>query len=91
VNLCARGAIWQSIVSGRSGSWFGAVVCYCDCDRRHDWHGGFSGYQRHGPGCGSATLVFVAWIVGGLLCSAALFCYAELGAAFLKRAGLTFI
>ncbi|MFZ0861780.1 MAG: amino acid permease [Candidatus Sulfotelmatobacter sp.] len=36
---------------------------------------------------GSATLVFVAWIVGGLLVLCGAFCYAELGAAFPKAGG----
>lgn len=36
---------------------------------------------------GSATLVFVAWIVGGLIVLCGAFCYAELGAAFPKAGG----
>jgi hypothetical protein len=31
---------------------------------------------------GSATLVFVAWLVGGVIVLFGAFCYAELGAAF---------
>ena len=36
---------------------------------------------------GSATLVLVAWIVGGLIVLCGAFCYAELGAAFPKAGG----
>jgi basic amino acid/polyamine antiporter, APA family len=36
---------------------------------------------------GSATLVFVAWIVGGFIVLCGAFCYAELGAAFPKAGG----
>jgi basic amino acid/polyamine antiporter, APA family len=36
---------------------------------------------------GSATLVFAAWIVGGLIVLFGAFCYAELGAAFPKAGG----
>ena len=36
---------------------------------------------------GSATLVFVAWIAGGLIVLCGAFCYAELGAAFPKAGG----
>jgi APA family basic amino acid/polyamine antiporter len=36
---------------------------------------------------GSATLVFVAWILGGLIVLCGAFCYAELGAAFPKAGG----
>jgi basic amino acid/polyamine antiporter, APA family len=36
---------------------------------------------------GSATLVFVAWIIGGLTVLLGAFCYAELGAAFPKAGG----
>ena len=36
---------------------------------------------------GSATLVFVAWIAGGLIVLCGAFCYAELGAAFPKASG----
>src|SRR5215813_1552282 len=36
---------------------------------------------------GSATLVLVAWIIGGLLMLLGAFCYAELGAAFPKAGG----
>src|ERR1700687_5215913 len=36
---------------------------------------------------GSATLVFVAWIVGGVIVLFGAFCYAELGAAFPKAGG----
>jgi APA family basic amino acid/polyamine antiporter len=36
---------------------------------------------------GSAALVFVAWIVGGLIVLFGAFCYAELGAAFPKAGG----
>ncbi len=36
---------------------------------------------------GSATLVFVAWILGGLIVLFGAFCYAELGAAFPKAGG----
>jgi basic amino acid/polyamine antiporter, APA family len=39
---------------------------------------------------GSATLVFVAWVVGGLIVLFGAFCYAELGAAF-PRAGGNYI
>jgi APA family basic amino acid/polyamine antiporter len=38
---------------------------------------------------GSATLVLVAWIVGGLIVLCGAFCYAELGAAFPKAGALT--
>jgi APA family basic amino acid/polyamine antiporter len=36
---------------------------------------------------GSATLVFAAWIIGGLIVLSGAFCYAELGAAFPKAGG----
>jgi amino acid transporter len=36
---------------------------------------------------GSATLVFAAWILGGLIVLFGAFCYAELGAAFPKAGG----
>jgi amino acid transporter len=36
---------------------------------------------------GSATLVFAAWIVGGVIVLFGAFCYAELGAAFPKAGG----
>src|SRR5580693_5310509 len=36
---------------------------------------------------GSATLVFVAWLIGGLIVLFGAFCYAELGAAFPKAGG----
>src|SRR5271169_4626402 len=36
---------------------------------------------------GSATLVFTAWITGGLIVLFGAFCYAELGAAFPKAGG----
>ncbi len=36
---------------------------------------------------GSVTLVFVAWILGGLIVLFGAFCYAELGAAFPKAGG----
>jgi APA family basic amino acid/polyamine antiporter len=36
---------------------------------------------------GSAALVFVAWIAGGLIVLCGAFCYAELGAAFPKAGG----
>lgn len=36
---------------------------------------------------GSATLVFAAWLIGGLLVLFGAFCYAELGAAFPKAGG----
>ncbi|MGB2592675.1 MAG: amino acid permease [Candidatus Acidiferrum sp.] len=36
---------------------------------------------------GSATLVFAAWIIGGLVVLFGAFCYAELGAAFPKAGG----
>ena len=36
---------------------------------------------------GSATLVFTAWLVGGLIVLFGAFCYAELGAAFPKAGG----
>src|SRR5215831_18305232 len=36
---------------------------------------------------GSATLVLIAWIVGGLIVLLGAFCYAELGAAFPKAGG----
>jgi APA family basic amino acid/polyamine antiporter len=36
---------------------------------------------------GSATLVFAAWIIGGLIVLFGAFCYAELGAAFPKAGG----
>jgi amino acid transporter len=36
---------------------------------------------------GSPTLVFVAWIAGGLIVLCGAFCYAELGAAFPKAGG----
>src|SRR5712675_720592 len=36
---------------------------------------------------GSATLVFAAWILGGLIVLCGAFCYAELGAAFPKAGG----
>jgi basic amino acid/polyamine antiporter, APA family len=36
---------------------------------------------------GSVTLVFVAWIIGGLIVLFGAFCYAELGAAFPKAGG----
>src|SRR5450755_2015740 len=36
---------------------------------------------------GSAALVFVAWIVGGIIVLFGAFCYAELGAAFPKAGG----
>jgi APA family basic amino acid/polyamine antiporter len=36
---------------------------------------------------GSATLVFAAWIVGGLIVLCGAFCYAELGAAFPQAGG----
>ncbi len=36
---------------------------------------------------GSATLVFAAWILGGLIVLFGAFCYAELGAAFPKTGG----
>src|ERR1041384_2403397 len=36
---------------------------------------------------GSATLVFAAWIVGGLIVLFGAFCYAELGAMFPKAGG----
>ncbi|HTW32415.1 MAG TPA: amino acid permease [Candidatus Sulfotelmatobacter sp.] len=36
---------------------------------------------------GSATLVFVAWILGGIIVLCGAFCYAELGAAFPKAGG----
>lgn len=36
---------------------------------------------------GSATLVFVAWIIGGLIVLFGAFCYAELGAAFPRAGG----
>src|SRR6266404_2979246 len=36
---------------------------------------------------GSATLVFVAWILGGVIVLFGAFCYAELGAAFPKAGG----
>ena len=36
---------------------------------------------------GSATLVFVAWILGGIIVLFGAFCYAELGAAFPKAGG----
>jgi APA family basic amino acid/polyamine antiporter len=36
---------------------------------------------------GSATLVFVAWTIGGLIVLFGAFCYAELGAAFPKAGG----
>src|SRR6266853_6687504 len=36
---------------------------------------------------GSVTLVFAAWIVGGLIVLCGAFCYAELGAAFPKAGG----
>ena len=36
---------------------------------------------------GSATLVFAAWILGGLIVLFCAFCYAELGAAFPKAGG----
>src|SRR5260370_27391683 len=36
---------------------------------------------------GSATLVFAAWILGGLVVRCGAFCYAELGAAFPKAGG----
>ena len=36
---------------------------------------------------GSAVLVFVAWIIGGLVVLFGAFCYAELGAAFPKAGG----
>ena len=36
---------------------------------------------------GSATLVFVAWIVGGFIVLCGAFCYAELGAAFPRAGG----
>ncbi len=36
---------------------------------------------------GSATLVFVGWIVGGFIVLCGAFCYAELGAAFPKAGG----
>jgi len=36
---------------------------------------------------GSATLVFTAWIIGGLIVLFGAFCYAELGAAFPKAGG----
>lgn len=36
---------------------------------------------------GSATLVFAAWILGGLIVLMGAFCYAELGAAFPKAGG----
>jgi amino acid transporter len=36
---------------------------------------------------GSATLVFAAWLIGGLIVLFGAFCYAELGAAFPKAGG----
>jgi APA family basic amino acid/polyamine antiporter len=36
---------------------------------------------------GSATLVFIAWVAGGLIVLCGAFCYAELGAAFPKAGG----
>src|ERR1700722_8279477 len=36
---------------------------------------------------GSATLVFAAWLIGGLVVLFGAFCYAELGAAFPKAGG----
>jgi APA family basic amino acid/polyamine antiporter len=36
---------------------------------------------------GSATLVFTAWIIGGIIVLFGAFCYAELGAAFPKAGG----
>ena len=36
---------------------------------------------------GTATLVFVAWVLGGLIVLCGAFCYAELGAAFPKAGG----
>src|SRR5882757_779113 len=36
---------------------------------------------------GSATLVFAAWIIGGVIVLFGAFCYAELGAAFPKAGG----
>ena len=36
---------------------------------------------------GTATLVFAAWIIGGLIVLCGAFCYAELGAAFPKAGG----
>src|SRR5271155_334616 len=36
---------------------------------------------------GSASLVFAAWIIGGLIVLFGAFCYAELGAAFPKAGG----
>jgi amino acid transporter len=36
---------------------------------------------------GSISLVFAAWIIGGLIVLFGAFCYAELGAAFPKAGG----
>jgi basic amino acid/polyamine antiporter, APA family len=36
---------------------------------------------------GSATMVFAAWIIGGLIVLCGAFCYAELGAAFPQAGG----
>src|SRR5580692_7465670 len=36
---------------------------------------------------GSVTLVFVAWLMGGIIVLFGAFCYAELGAAFPKAGG----
>src|SRR5580693_8610856 len=43
-----------------------------------------SGMARAG---GSATLVFAAWLIGGVIVLLGAFCYAELGAAFPKAGG----